>query len=129
MRFVVPAWCDEAGTECGFIDDAYAVARDETLPCWLRDGVREELDWFDRRLDVPAQLTRTFRRRGTIHGVCWFRPEAGEHITRARHMGWLMGEAGRPVEEIRTRHPGEVIWRDDVQLVARPGANVPRAFR
>jgi len=129
MRFVVPEWCDQAGTECGFFAEAYRIARDETLPDWLRDCVRAELDWFGRCLDVPRQLNRTFRRRGTVHGVCWFRPEAGEHISRARHMGWLMTEAGCPVEEIRTRYPGEVIWRDAAQIVARPGADVPRAFR
>ena len=128
MRFVVPAWCDEAATEFGIFHFAYDVARHDRTPCWIRAELGRELAWFGRSLDVPDRLARRFRRRRTIRGVCWFRPEAGEHIARARYMGWLMSEAGCPVEQIRTRYPGEVIWRDAHQIVARPGADVPRAF-
>ena len=116
------------GAEYGLFHDAYDIARDPCQPDWLRAELERELGWFGRELEVPDRMCRTFRRRRTVWGICWFRPQAGTHITRARYMAWLMGEAGCPVEEIRTRHPGEVIWQDDHQIVARPGTDVPRAF-
>ena len=43
-------------------------------------------------------------------------------------MGWLLTEAGYPVLELRSRHPGEILWRDDQQIVARPPRDLPRLF-
>ncbi len=36
-----------------------------------------------------------------------------------------MTEAGVPVEELRRDDPGEVIWRDDQQVVAKPPPKHP----
>lgn len=128
FRFVTATHDAHARAERGIFGDAYALARDERVNPWVRDALWRELRWFDDHVAVPCRLRRTFRRRGTIHGICWFRPEADEAIGRARYAGWLMTEAGVPVAEIRTADPGELIWQDAVQVVARPGRHVPVAF-
>lgn len=128
FRYVLPVRDPRTRAEAGLFGRAYDVARDERVPDWLRDALRSELGWFDDRLAVPERLSRRFRRRGTIHGICWFRPEAGEAITRARYAAWLMTEAGVPVSEIRIDDPGERIWQDAMQVVAKPGGHVPVAF-
>ena len=129
MRFVVSAIHGDTGAEAGFFQQAYCVARDEArVEDWLRLQLRAELNWFDDRLDVPEELARRFKRRRTIHGVCWFRPEAGDHIRHARYAAWLMTEAGVPVREIRIDHPGQILWSDRAQVVAKPPRDLPRAF-
>lgn len=128
IRFVVPlarrGICDEAG----IFHSAYSVAPDHAVPDWLREELARELRWFEWCLDVPERFARTFKRRRPKHGICWFRPEAGEHIARSRYLTWLMTEAGAPAREIRARRLGEVIWQDAHQVVARPLGRPPRAF-
>ena len=128
IRFVLSGRDPYAGVEEGFFRHAYSVARDENTPEWLQDELRRELDWFDEYLDVPGRLWRTFKRRGTVYGVCWFRPEAKEAVQRARYATWLMEEAGTPTREIRAWHPGEIMWRDPLQIVAKPARDMPRGF-
>ena len=129
IRYVLP-WRDpDSRVEAGFFRAAYDVARGEDrVPGWIRAELRRELDWFDERLPVPYRVCRSFKRRRTIHGICWFRPQADEAIDRARYAGWLMTEAGVPVREIRASRLEEVLWRDDQQVVAKPGRGLPVAF-
>ena len=129
LRFVLP-WRDpNSRVEAGFFRAAYDMARrQDRVPEWIRAELSRELDWFDEELPVPCRVCRSFKRRRTIHGVCWFRPRADEAIDRARYAGWLMSEAGVSVREIRTSRLGEVIWRDDHQVVAKPDRGLPVAF-
>ncbi len=99
------------------------------VPTWIRREITAELDWFNSNLDAPEKLERSAGRRGKVYGVCWFRPGAGEAINRARYMAWLMTEAGYPALELRRDHPGEIIWRDDLQVVAKPPRELSRMFQ
>ena len=95
---------------------------------WIRSEIAEQLNWFNAHLDAPEKLGRAAGRHGRVHGICWFRPEAAEAISRARYVGWLLTEAGIPVRDLKCRHPGEIIWRDDMQVVAKPTRDHPRLF-
>ena len=129
IRLVLPLYERRYGGEAGFFHQAYDVCRScEGDEAWLKKELREQLDWFNANLAVPDQLGRSFKRRRNIHGLRWFQPSARECISRARYVGWLMTEAGSPVREIRVRNPGEVIWRDELQLVAKAPNKLPRAF-
>lgn len=92
---------------------------DAELPAWLREQVDAQYEWFNKNLRIPRN-----RNGGRIEvtGVCWFRAEALEHIARARHLAWLLAEAGHPTEMITTRRPGQILYRDDFQIVAKPDA-------
>ena len=129
IRYVLP-WRDPGSrVEAGFFRAVGGVARDEDrVPKWIRAELWREINWFDAELPVPYRVCRRFKRRRTIHGICWFRPQADEAIDRARYVGWLMTEAGVPVREIRASRLEEVIWRDDYQVVAKPGRGLPVAF-
>jgi hypothetical protein len=129
IRFVIPVYRHDSRAEAGFFYWAYWVRdRNGYAPLWIRQELARELFWFDSNLPVPDRFTRKFRRRRTIHGICWFRQEAGECVSRARYVGWLMTEAGAPVDEIRIDEPGEVIYRDNYQIVAKAPRNLVRAF-
>ncbi len=130
IRFVVSERDVPTGVETGFFCGVSAIKyRTHAADDWLRSEVERELGWFNENLDTPDRLTRSAGRRGNVHGVCWFRANAVEAISRARYVGWLLEEAGIAVREIRCRHPSEIIWYDDQQAVAKPARGHPRAFR
>ncbi len=96
----------------------------------LRDGVFSYLDaatdklprraaaeltrlrrWFNQHLDAPPESVEIERER------FWFRAEAMEYVGRGRRMAELLGRAGYPIVERRTRRvPGRVRWQDAHQL-------------
>ncbi len=129
FRYVVRDRDVRLGLELGFFQRAYMVRNNEIeSPSWIRAILWDELGWINLNLDVPERFGRRGGRRGRIEGICWFRPEAGEAIKRARYVAWLMSEASVPVEELRREDPGEIIWRDDQQVVAKPPKDLRRAF-
>ncbi|MEL6599988.1 MAG: hypothetical protein AAGK98_03675 [Pseudomonadota bacterium] len=129
FRFVVPRWCPWARAEIGI----FTCATPDSLiegdgPDWLWDEICEQRRWFDDNLAAPDRLGLQFKRRRSIWGVCWFRHRATEHISRARYLGWLLTEAGLPVLELRREDPGQILWSDAHQVVAKVAADHPRAF-
>ena len=130
LRFVVSKRDKWTGAESGFFGPAYAVKhRERRAPAWIRDQICAELAWFDEHLDKPKRLERSAGRRGWVYGVCWFRPEATEAISRARYVSWLLTETGIPVREHKRAKPGEIIWKDAMQVVAKPPRDLPLLFR
>lgn len=128
IRFVIPEWDAACRAELGIFHGVFrALHRPSDSPDWLREELRREYDWFNAQLAIPEALHLRAGRHSWRPGICWFRPEAREHIARARYMAWLLRELGQPVREIRARRPGTVFWRDPHQVVVAAEA-VPRAF-
>jgi len=94
---------------------------DPTLPEWLRRPIDEHFAWFNEHLPMPRNASR--RTRLPPAAICWFRPQAHDHIARARELAWLIDEAGHPTAMVKTRRVGDVIYRDDFQVVAKPEAS------
>lgn len=129
IRFVMSELDTCSGAETGFFQPALAVKHSAiATEEWIRDEITGQIDWFNKHLDAPKKLDRAAGRFGRIHGVCWFRPEAGEAISLARYVAWLLTEAGIPILNHKRHSPGEVIWRDHMQVVAKPPRDLPRLF-
>jgi hypothetical protein len=88
-------------------------------PAWLQEQFDEHRNWFNEHLPVPR------KRRKLNAGFCWFRPKAREHIARAREMARLIAETGVATAQIQTFRPGQILYRDDYQIVAKPGDGTP----
>ena len=130
IRFVVSELDDWSGAELGFFQPAIAVKhRRIHTDDWIREQVTEQIDWFNEHLDAPGKLDRSAGRHGRVYGICWFRPEAVDAISRARYLAWLLEEAGIPVLCLKQRNPGEILWRDPMQVVAKPPRDLPRLFQ
>ena len=130
IRFVTPELDQWSGAETGFFQSAIAVKyRESPADDWIRDEITDQLGWFNEHLDAPEKLDRAAGRHGRIYGICWFRPEAVEAISRARYVAWLLTEVGVHVLGLERRDPGEIIWHDDMQVVAKPPRDLPRLFR
>lgn len=127
LQVVVPEWDRQTRAERGLFRAANAAARSaEGVPGWVRAELRCEFVWFNDRLPVPGRLGRRAGRHGPVWGVCWFQPEAREAINHARDVGWRLGELDYPVRDIRSARPGEIIWRDPMQIVTKPPRDHPR---
>ena len=98
----------------------YHPGYDDKLPEWLRTPIEDLYAWFNEHLAIPRRFTVVSRRRHVYAGICWFRPEAREHIARARELALLIADAGQPTAMLKTRHPGQILYRDDHQIVAKP---------
>lgn len=120
LRFALGRLDPWSGAPMGFFRVAYALQRDERVPDWLQDALREETDWFDRHLGLPDRCWRGDRARRGETGICWFRPQARDHIAHAYALRSLIEEAGVAVGRLQTRDPGDVVWQDSHQIVAKP---------
>lgn len=127
MRFVTPLIHPDSRVETGFFRASWYLYRNGA-PDWILVELDAQFDWFDAHLPVPPRTGRSFRRRNSIYGICWFVADAGEAINRAHYCAWLIEEGGLPVRPIRSRRQREIIWRDAHQIVAKPTDDLPRAF-
>ena len=94
---------------------------------WERSGesptllaLRRELDWFNEALPVPRRFAVVAKRRRWSDGICWFRDSAHEMVRHAYALAALIEDCGIPIEPIWTRDPGQILYRDLWQVVAKP---------
>jgi len=115
IRFTVPsdARRPERRTAAGLFHATYRLACDGRFEEGERLWFEQELEWFNRFLP-GAHVGPHWR------AVCWFRPEAGEAISRMWRIVDLVEGEGVPVRVYRTRRPGAVVYEDDLQIAAVP---------
>ena len=130
VRFITPWWRLRRGYDCGPFGPAYEAWRDDRVPEVLRVAIREELDWFEQNLPVPdgGAFWVKSRKRWYADGICWFVGEAREMIARAFVLASLLRETGVPVRKVWSGNPGQVLYRDRWQIVAKPHAATPTLF-
>ena len=127
VRFVSPL---DTGTRFGayglFRGAMWVVYEDETPAC-IRDAVDLELDWFNEHLPRPRYCDFEVRSRNRWYrdGICWFRDDAREMIRRAFVLASLLRDCGVIISKLATDQPGQILYRDDYQIIAKPGADTP----
>lgn len=72
--------------------------------------------WFDHNLEKPTSSGRDKLRLG----LCWFKTDATEHISRIWEMIRILERNGNCAKKISTDRPGYVTYEDEWQLVAEP---------
>lgn len=126
LRFVSPVPADRGRGGYGLFD-ATRVAHDPATPEAHRIAITEELGWFRRHLPVPAARHFEVRSRGRWYdeGICWFRDDAREMLAHAFVLSALLRDLGVPIHRLHTRRPGQILYRDAWQIVAKPTAETP----
>lgn len=90
------------------------------------EQIKHVLIWFGAELSVPDRFTSSTSKgwhRRDAFGICWFKPEAVEHMAKVRELVTLVQLCDAKVQERTTSRPGYVTYEDDVQLVAEPFVN------
>jgi len=127
LRFVSPLRSCVRGVNMGIFQSAFE-CRDEPLhPEFLRNAIRIEIDWFKKHLPSPDEKVFQVKSRGYMQsvGICWFKSEASEMISRAFSLRALLSECGMQVTTIGTAMPGQILYADDYQIVAKPATTTP----
>ena len=121
VRFIGP-WRGRRGFRQGMFREAGWVVDDSRVNELLRIAVDQELAWFREHLPVPQRRAFLVKSRGEWlpDGICWFLDDARAMIARAYGLAALLGECGMPVTKVATRTPGQILYRDRYQIVARP---------
>lgn len=116
IRFVIAREDEDSHVEQGVFQ---AVARALEWHS-ITGSDAEQLDelekWFGKNLEKPTSFGRDKLRLG----ICWFKTEATEHISRIWEMVRILERNGIYVKKIRTDRPGYVVYEDEWQLVAEP---------
>ena len=131
IRFVTPRRDEAARAEEGLFGPAYDLRRSYSPASapWQVHEIQREITWFNAHLAVPDQFAvQPARHRGRRYGICWFRDSAAEAIGHAWYLAHLLDEMGVEVRQLRTEHPGTVLWSDRDQIVALPERDHPRLF-
>ena len=114
----------------GIFGPAYAVRRDKTYPQYLRIAVRDELLWFEDKLPVPPRSRFQVRSKTwwRSQGSCWFRAEAREMVRRAYGLRSLLAECDILISQLHTDRPGQILYKDDFQIIAKPATETPTVW-
>lgn len=121
LRFTVPGAITRARVAPGpfrVASDLYWEGDRDNDPVLI--ALRRELDWFKDRLPVPKRFGVVAKGRLWSDGVCWFRDDAREMVGHAYTLVALIEECGVPVTRHWSRDPGQVLYRDRWQVVAKP---------
>ncbi len=114
LRFVVGTDHDDPRSLTGLFRFGVHEECCRDTPDWLQDELDRALEWFNDSLPVPP-----FRRRDLPStAVCWFRSDAGMVLDKMWELAVLLREDGVPVRFIRSWAPGQIIYHDELQVVA-----------
>ncbi len=71
-------------------------------------------DWFSENLPWPPQC----KRQEAV--VCWFKTENSEEMIKMiRPAMWLLDKYNYPYYVVYTNNPGEIVYEDKYQIVAK----------
>jgi len=122
IRFVCYQQVESQRQKLGLFQ-ALDLAREcDVAPSWALKELGEIYDWFRTNLAVPGRFSRGGWKGRGQPGLSWFKPVAAEHIRQMHRLKLAVEACGVHVDILTTRDPGEIIWQDNSQLVAEPGA-------
>jgi hypothetical protein len=116
VRFVIGRKDEDSNVEQGVFQAASQALEWHNITDSDADELNELRAWFSENLEKPTSFGRNKLRLG----ICWFKTDATEHISRIWEMVRILERNGIYVKKIRTVKPGYVIYEDEWQLVAEP---------
>jgi hypothetical protein len=107
--------CDSHSPQ-GVFQAAYRLRECNELPEYEQDWLGSDLNWLEMHLKIPTILRMPGHRRA----ICWFHPRAARPISKVRSIVLLLEEHGVRIRMVKTNKPGQIIYEDGWQIVAKP---------
>lgn len=118
IRFVVAGDSDNPWRATGVITEARILRDKGKLESYEVDVVEAAFEWFNLHLPCPPFRENHESGAWTKDAVAWFLPEAKEAIASMWDLVAILKEYGVPVQIFRSQHCGEIVYRDNYQVVA-----------
>jgi hypothetical protein len=99
----------------------------DEFPDYELVALREIENWFDENLDTPVKRLPDYW--SYEEAVCWFKPNASQHLSRAWEIVEILQRNDVLVWTIKSRHVGQIYYEDQAQVFARPTRLVRRLLR
>ena len=112
LRFQTSLRDPDSGRPLGLFRAAGRIEERDRLPPSAKDWLREQLEWFNENLIVPHLDPDLWRAQ------FWFRDSASDCLNRIWDVVWLLRAFEIAVERLKTTEPGEIVYRDDIQIAA-----------
>ncbi|WP_018315805.1 hypothetical protein [Bradyrhizobium sp. WSM2793] len=81
--------------------------------------------WFDEHLREPERLAISSRHHGRAQALSWFKDTATDHIAKMRQLAKVLVRYGVPVEMIKAKRLGYILYEDEFQVAAFPFNDTP----
>lgn len=116
VRFVIGCSDETSHVERGIFHAATQALEWQDITGHDADKLSKLLAWFSGNLEKPTSFGRDKLR----FGICWFKTNSTQHISRISEMAHILEHNGIVVSKVSTNKPGYVIYEDEWQLVAEP---------
>ena len=120
IRFVIADRDKSSGRRQGLFQAAGALRASGRMSGADLDRLDELQRWFDEHLARPERFSLSARANRKAQAISWFRDSASEQIARMREYQALLESYDIPVQMLREKRPGYVVYEDEHQIVAYP---------
>ena len=123
IRFVSGEVDEESHVSVGLFTAAFDLLHEPDLRDEEYYALRHLLDWFNLHLKGPVyyRLKAAWRKP---RAICWFKPTAHEHLSRAWEMAAILERNDVFIRTIKVQRPGYVLYEDEAQIFAEPFADI-----
>lgn len=92
-----------------------------------RRMVKRYIDWYSDYLPKPHRFHRSKSKaeKYQTRGICWFKPDATNHIDNAQRLAAILERNGYPIETVKASRVGYIVYEDKYQVVADPFRDTP----
>ncbi|MEM6797907.1 MAG: hypothetical protein AAF589_00195 [Planctomycetota bacterium] len=116
IRFTTQAVDEESHSLLGVFQSAFALRDSSELAEHEEVELNDALEWLEMHLKSPTCLREPENRRA----ICWFDPRAQKPMRFIWRVIQVLQEHGVFVEVHKTDDPGNVLYQDGWQFVAKP---------
>ena len=128
VRFVSAEIDYQSHVSEGIFCAGYKLLEDSVLEDHDYEILDDLFDWFNLNLNTPFSYRLRSPARAP-RAICWFKPTARTHLSRAWEMAGILERNDVPIRLIKTSTPGYVLYEDWYQVLAEPFADLRRALK
>lgn len=120
IRFVIASRDEDSGRRQGLFQAADGLRASGRMSASDLGRLDQLEGWFREHLAVPDRFSVSSKPNRKAQAISWFRDSSSEQIARMREYQALLESYDIPVQMLREKRPGYVVYEDEHQIVAYP---------